>query len=577
VVGRADWPSIDEPCEHVLGCGNRVMALHDGAQCFPALHAAIDAARSEVLLEMYWFESDSAGESLCSRLIRAARRGVVVRVVYDAFGSIDANKEMFDRMRAAGCEVLEYNPIGELRRYWRMDRITRRDHRKMLVVDRRVAFTGGMNIGDFWLPREAGGEGWRDVMVRIEGPVVVALAQIFERLVGPLRLGHDDRGNVGADGADLELLGGSGERERERESLGGLGSGSGLWVLASPSPDPWWRWLSLDNLRDRVAASVDKGRDALSDSLFARLSRLPEGTMLLFPHALHAAASGPAKYGTATATATATATVTATAPLALALALAGAPASVATRPAIGNNTAAPLTASEAWWSAQGRLRLNWRPSQGPLAAAAAASKGWLSRRLRLEQVKAQWQTLGSNVQIITNDALAERNTIRRGYLRAINAARERITIANSYFVPCKSIRRALYRAAERGVDVRIIVPGSKTDLHSVRFATHYMYDRMLSKGVKLYEYLPTVLHAKVCVIDAQVSTLGTYNLDYRSWYYNLEVVAVIHDGAFAEELERRMQRDIETNCEKVELGAWSNRPWFRKLLERFFFTLRRHM
>jgi len=100
---------------------------------------------------------------------------------------------------------------------------------------------------------------------------------------------------------------------------------------------------------------------------------------------------------------------------------------------------------------------------------------------------------------------------------------------------------------------------------------------MLSNGIKLYEYLPSMLHIKACVIDGQVSTLGTYNLDYRSWYHNLEIVAIIHDTAVARYLEDMLLSEMEQNCEAVCPIVWSSRPWLNRLVENFFWLFRRQM
>jgi cardiolipin synthase len=87
---------------------------------------------------------------------------------------------MFARLRDAGCEVLEYNPIAPWRARFRIGVVNNRDHRKLLIVDRRVGFTGGVNLGDEWAPEGAGGAGWRDDTVRIEGPAVEQMCDIFD-------------------------------------------------------------------------------------------------------------------------------------------------------------------------------------------------------------------------------------------------------------------------------------------------------------------------------------------------------------------------------------------------------------
>ena len=159
--------------------GNRVTLLHDGVQCYPAMLEAIAAAEREVLLEMYWFGSDRTGWRFAEALMEKARAGIPVDVIYDAVGSIEADGALFDALRDAGCRVLEYNPIAPWRQRFRLGVVNNRNHRKMLIVDRKIGFTGGVNIGDPWAPEEEGGEGWRDDMIRIEGPAVEFMRRIF--------------------------------------------------------------------------------------------------------------------------------------------------------------------------------------------------------------------------------------------------------------------------------------------------------------------------------------------------------------------------------------------------------------
>jgi len=159
--------------------GHRVDLLHDGVECLPAILAEIAGAEREILLEMYWFDSDATGRRFADALARRAREGIRVCVTYDALGSFEADRRMFDAMREAGCGVYEYNPVrfGEPR--YGLGEIQRRNHRKMLVVDGRIAMTGGLNLADAWAPEQEGGQGFRDDMIRIEGPAVAEMREIF--------------------------------------------------------------------------------------------------------------------------------------------------------------------------------------------------------------------------------------------------------------------------------------------------------------------------------------------------------------------------------------------------------------
>jgi cardiolipin synthase len=123
--------------------------------------------------------SDATGRRFLDALARRARAGVEVRVLYDGFGSLGTDESALDRLRSAGGDVVVFNPLA---RFWPRFAPRRRDHRKILVVDGAVAFTGGLNIGDEYaggLPGGARGDAWRDAHVRIEGPCVRDLEAVF--------------------------------------------------------------------------------------------------------------------------------------------------------------------------------------------------------------------------------------------------------------------------------------------------------------------------------------------------------------------------------------------------------------
>ncbi len=159
--------------------GNRVTLLHDGVQCFPAMLEAIAGAKQEILLEMYWFASDTIGRRFAEAIADKARAGVTVKVIYDAAGSFEADDSMYEGMRAAGAEVIEYHPVAPWRKRFRVGVVNNRDHRKMLIVDGRICFTGGVNIGDQWASVAEGGGGWRDDMIRVEGPAATQMRDVF--------------------------------------------------------------------------------------------------------------------------------------------------------------------------------------------------------------------------------------------------------------------------------------------------------------------------------------------------------------------------------------------------------------
>jgi cardiolipin synthase len=154
--------------------GNRLVLYTTGESAFAAMRAAVAAARNEVLLESYIFKDDEIGRALLDDLEAAVRRGVVVRVLADAMGSSSTHAAFWSEMAARGIAAHLFHPL--FKQLWYQPF---RDHRKLLVVDRQVGFTGGMNIGvEYGSPSAPGGP-WRDSHVRVTGPAAWALAIVF--------------------------------------------------------------------------------------------------------------------------------------------------------------------------------------------------------------------------------------------------------------------------------------------------------------------------------------------------------------------------------------------------------------
>ena len=125
--------------------GNKVLLLQNGPAAYNAMFAAMRSASNSINLETFIFTDDEVGQQFASLLIDARRRGVVVNVIYDSFGSKDTSSKFFEGLRQAGVSVVEFNPINpfEARHWWS---VKHRDHRKLLIIDGKTAFTGGINI-----------------------------------------------------------------------------------------------------------------------------------------------------------------------------------------------------------------------------------------------------------------------------------------------------------------------------------------------------------------------------------------------------------------------------------------------
>lgn len=159
--------------------GNRLRRLDSGQAAFDAMLAAIEGAATQVLFEMYWFAADAIGEKFFATLGRAASRGVEVLVIYDSLGSIGTDTREFDELRARGARVIEYNPVRPWQARFRLSELTRRDHRKVLVVDGEVGFTGGINVGVEWMPEGLDGAGWKDECLELRGPAITGFIDAF--------------------------------------------------------------------------------------------------------------------------------------------------------------------------------------------------------------------------------------------------------------------------------------------------------------------------------------------------------------------------------------------------------------
>ena len=167
--------------------GNKVTLLQDGAATYSAMFAAIRKARDHINLESYIIEDDEIGRQFADLLLEQQGRGVQVNVIYDSVGGFNTPKAFFARLTQGGIAVLEFNPVNPLkvRTQWL---VNNRDHRKLLVVDGRTAFIGGVNISSVYSSGSIGRRtakaaantaAWRDTHIQIEGPVVGELQKLF--------------------------------------------------------------------------------------------------------------------------------------------------------------------------------------------------------------------------------------------------------------------------------------------------------------------------------------------------------------------------------------------------------------
>ena len=332
--------------------GNKIELLQNGDAFFPAMLEAIRGAKQTVNFQAYIFRSDGTGRQFRDALIERARAGVEVRVLLDGIGSgWSLDNSDVRMMTHAGCKFAYYHPTSS----WRVDRTNRRSHRRVLVVDGKVAFTGGAAFADEWSGNAQDRDHWRETHLRLQGPIVAAMQAAFQ--------GH--------------------------------------WVKC-------------------------------------------------YEEALTGAGHFP-----------------------------------------------PLAPA------------------GDLPAQVVTSESFSYAAIPLVQAV------------------------------AFAAAERRIWITNPYCTPTEDQVDLLVKAVQRGVDVRLLLPGPHHDQPLTESAGRTAYGRLLEGGVKIFEYQPTMIHSKTMVVDGLFSMVGSSNLDARSSEINEEIDVVVYHEGFGRQMEAAFEADLQ--------------------------------
>jgi cardiolipin synthase len=169
------------------------------------------------------------------------------------------------------------------------------------------------------------------------------------------------------------------------------------------------------------------------------------------------------------------------------------------------------------------------------------------------------------MRVVRSDPGEEGSQMYRALMAAIAAAKSRVWLTVGYFVPDPELKRSLIGAAQRGVDVRLVLPGF-TDFWAPVYAARSNYEELLEGGVRIYEWREALMHAKTAVIDSAWSSVGSTNLDWRSFVHNYEADVIIQDADFAREMERRFQLDVQA-ATPVEREQWRRRSAGERLKE----------
>jgi cardiolipin synthase A/B len=354
--------------------GDAYTTLRNGDEAYPVMLAAIDGAKTRVSFETYAFKDDDIGTRFIEAMARAAERGVFVRIVLDPIGSA-IEQQTEDRLKAAGAHLAWFSPLG----FFSLEDYNYRTHRKTLVVDGDVAFTGGMGVSDQWQGRAQDKDHWRDTHFRITGPAVRALeGSFYENWI----------------------------------ETGGL---------SAPALDP------------------------------------------------------------------------------------------------------PLPP---------------RPT-------------------------------GARSVVVWSNPMSGASNIKLQYLLAIGAARKTLDIQSPYITLDPSTQWSLDRARERGVTIRILAEGEITDAMPVKHASRYDYQRLLDKGIEIFEYQPTMMHTKAMIIDGIFSIIGSANFGNRSFELNDELTIGVYDRELAAQLTRDFEAD-STVSKRLDAQTWPKQRSFDGKLNEWF-------
>ncbi len=193
--------------------------------------------------------------------------------------------------------------------------------------------------------------------------------------------------------------------------------------------------------------------------------------------------------------------------------------------------------------------------------------GGLARRRRLKRRAAVDDApKGSqSAALVVRDNFRHRRDIEDAYLAAVESAQDEILIANAYFFPGIRFRRAIVRAAQRGVRVILLLQG-RVEYVLQHYASHALYGTLLEAGVEIYEYQKSYLHAKVAVVDRHWATVGSSNIDPFSLFLAREANVVVEDRGFAAELRLSLHQALEEGSMVVDRARWSHQPLWRRLL-----------
>ena len=208
----------------------------------------------------------------------------------------------------------------------------------------------------------------------------------------------------------------------------------------------------------------------------------------------------------------------------------------------------------------------WRDTHVGFSSALAAQAKQLFDRFWVGRKRPpQLHAPESDSILLSNFSRGGRRYMNGSFADMVSHARHSIFLTTPYFVPNRRTQRQLCEAARRGVDVRLLVP-RKNDIRIAQWAAHAAYETLLESGVRIFEYLPRLLHSKTTVVDGERATVGTSNIDYRSFFLNYELNLFTHNAWLCGQLRAVFLEDLQQS-EEIQAEQWKTRFWGRRALE----------
>jgi cardiolipin synthase len=201
---------------------------------------------------------------------------------------------------------------------------------------------------------------------------------------------------------------------------------------------------------------------------------------------------------------------------------------------------------------------------GPLAATirSAIEHAWHDDNALKRPVRKPLDPMSGDAQLLL--ASHDRPMIRRSYLHAIRAAVQSVHVSSAYFIPPSDVATALIDARQRGVDVRVLTTGAHNNIALARIGSRATYAPLLRAGVRIFEYRPTMLHAKSIIVDGAWCALGSANVDACGLQFNLEAQLATCDAAFVDDLQQSYCDDL-AEASEITIEAWRERPWWARV------------